>query len=210
MQPMPELTLPAPWRAVALDEADAPALQRFFDDNPLYFETVTGQPAQLGDAVTELQECPPEGWPYTAVWRIGFQRVEAPVMGPAPAASIDAMAHIVADLLAPGVWHLGLFIVATTWHGRGAAPLLHDGLSRWAIGQGARWMRLGVVVGNARAERFWAACGYQPVARRTGIPAGARLNDVTIMARALTGEPIDRYFALIERDRPPGWADPVA
>lgn len=210
MQPMPELTLPAPWRAVALDEADAPALQRFFDDNPLYFETVTGQPAQPGDAAAELQERPPEGWPYTAVWRIGFQRVEAPAAGPAPAASIDAMAHIVADLLAPGVWHLGLFIVATAWHGRGAAPLLHDGLSRWAIGQGARWMRLGVVVGNARAERFWAACGYQRVARRTGIPAGARLNDVTIMARALTGEPIDRYFALIERDRPPGWADPVA
>lgn len=202
MDPIDDLPLPAPWRATALDEADAPVLQRFFDDNPLYFETVSGAPPGPDDALTELRERPPEGWPYSAVWRIGFQ--------PGEAAPLAAMAHLVSDLLAPGVWHLGLFIVATPLHGGGTARLLHEALCRWALARGAHWMRLGVVVGNTRAERFWAAQGYQPVARRSGIPAGERFNDVTMMARPLTGEPIDRYFSLIERDRPPGWTPPPA
>ena len=61
------------------------------------------------------------------------------------------------------------------------------------------------MLGHARAGRFWSACGDLPVARRCDIPAGARVNDVTIMARLQTGDPIDRYCALIARDRPPGW-----
>ena len=63
---------------------------------------------------------------------------------------------VVADLLAEQVWHVGLFIVATgAARQRRAAPRSTALLERWMVDQGAHWLRLGVVRGSARAERFW-------------------------------------------------------
>ncbi len=79
---------------------------------------------------------------------------------------------MVSDLLAPRVWHIGLFIVATARHGSGDAQALHRGLDRWAMSEGAAWLRLGGVQGNARAERFWASLGYFQTRTRSGITIG--------------------------------------
>ncbi len=78
------------------------------------------------------------------------------------------MANVVSDLLATGVWHLGLFIVATRLHGSGAAVLLYDRLEAWMGASGAQWLRLGVVRGNVRAERFWERRAYVEMRERTG------------------------------------------
>ena len=48
-------------------------------------------------------------------------------------------------------------------------------------------MRLGVVEGNARAERFWERCAFTEVRKRHDIEMGARTNTVRVMARPLDG-----------------------
>jgi RimJ/RimL family protein N-acetyltransferase len=106
------------------------------------------------------------------------------------------------DFCVTGVWHLGLFLLASRLHGSGLAGSLHQGLLDWACAQGAQWMRLSVIVGNARAERFWARLGYTEVRRRHGIDTGGRLNNARVMVRALDGQGLDAYLARAPRDQP--------
>jgi GNAT superfamily N-acetyltransferase len=191
--PLADLAVPAGWQAMELRQDDAPRLQRFFDANPEYWITVSGQAADPGEAAHELADRPPEGWPYTRLWHLGW----APEGG-----ELEAVAQTVADLLQPRVWHLGLFIVATAHHGSGMAHALYRALEAWARGRGAAWLRLAVVDGNARAERFWRRQGYQRLVQRHGIPAGPRFNSVWVMAKSLSGAPLDDYLALVPRDQP--------
>lgn len=180
-------------RAVELEAADTPDLQRFFEANPEYFLAVTGQGPTPTEADDEIHGSLPEGWPFTKKWMIGF--VDA-------TDSMVAMANVVSDVLAPGVWHIGLFIVGTPLQGSGAARMLYDHLERWARGLGAQWLRLGVVVGNARAERFWERCAFVEVRRRYGMAMGTRSNTIRVMAKPLDGGTLPDYLALVERDRP--------
>ena len=113
-----------------------------------------------------------------------------------------ALANIITDFFAPTVFHIGTFIVATARHGTGDAQALHRGLERWSAANGAAWMRLGVVRGNARAERFWASAGYLPVRERHGIPMGQRSTTVRNMVKPLQGGSLEDYFALVPRDLP--------
>jgi GNAT superfamily N-acetyltransferase len=137
------------YRAVELGIGDIPRLQRFFELNPEYFFAVNGQPPDPAEAHEEVQGTPPDGWPFTKKWIIGFVDEVGSLVG---------MANLVSDLLAPAVWHIGLFMVATRLHGSGAAQALYQQLECWALGLGAQWLRLGVVQGNTQAERFWERC----------------------------------------------------
>jgi predicted N-acetyltransferase YhbS len=112
------------------------------------------------------------------------------------------MANVSSDFLAPGVWLVGLFMVASSRHGTGIAAEAYAALEAWARGQGARWMRLGVVVGNTRAERFWGRVGYTEVRRRAGVAMGARVNELSVMCKPLDGGSLEQYLALVARDRP--------
>jgi GNAT superfamily N-acetyltransferase len=180
-------------RCIELKPEDAPALQAFFEANPLYFETIGGQPPQPGEALSEITDRPPAGMPHGRVWVLGF--VDA-------AGQLVAMAGVIENLLAQGVWHIGIFIVATARHGRGDAQRLHAAVVDWARTNGAQWMRLGVVAGNERAERFWQRCGYVELRVREGIVMGRLTQTVRVMVKPLAGLPIERYLELVERDRP--------
>jgi GNAT superfamily N-acetyltransferase len=172
-----------------------PRLQRFFDDNPLYFMAVNGQPALPDEAHEEIHGTLPAGWPHTKKWVIGYARADG---------SLAAMANIVSDLLAPGVWHIGTYIVATARHGRGDAHTLYASLEAWAQQHGARWLRLGVVSGNTRAERFWARQGFVDTRLRTGVTMGQLTHTLRVMVKPLAGGSLEQYRALVERDRPEG------
>ena len=180
-------------RAVVLGDDDIAALQQFFERNPDYFWSVNGEAPTADEALREVHASLPDGWPYTWKGTLGFIDAHDELIG---------MANVVTDLLARGVLHIGLFIVAARLHGTGAAQVLHDGLARWAIANGTRWLRLGVVGGNARAERFWLKLGYVDLRLRTGIPMGRRVNDVRVMVKPLTNDKLDDYLALVPRDRP--------
>ena len=172
---------------------DIDLVQRFFEANPEYFLTVNGEGPAPDEAKTEFADLPPPGMPYRAMWLLGFFDREGALIG---------VATIVGDFLQPHVWHVGLFIVASALHGSGVAHALYRRLERWMVEQGARWLRLGVVRGSAKAERFWLRCGYAQVRERGPLAMGKKTNLLRVMAKPLAGGTIDEYLELVERDRP--------
>lgn len=179
-------------RAVALVEADIPELQQFFETNPEYFVAVTGQPPGSGEAHNEFHEDLPPGWPFTRKWLIGFSD-DSQMIG---------MANVISDLLAERVWHIGLFVVATSLHGSGTAQVIYEHLESWMRDQGAEWIRLGVVEGNIRAEHFWERVGYREVRKRSAVEMGLRFNTLRAMVKPLSGGTLQTYLTLVARDRP--------
>lgn len=180
-------------RAFEMEEADIPGLQRFFEANPEYFLRVGGEGPRPAEAATEFADRPPPGWTWTKNWMIRFVDDDGAMAG---------MADVVSDLLAEGVWHIGLFIAATSLHGSGTAQSMYAALESWARGQGARWMRLNVAVGNVAAERFWERLGYLELRRREGVEIGRKVNTMRVMLKPLGADGVEAYLALVPRDRP--------
>ncbi len=200
------LTVPLPaappvgWRIEVLHhdcETDAARVQAFYDANPAYFQSVSGEPALPTDGLEDLRGLPPADWPWTGVWYLGWFD---------PEDRLAAVTDVTSDMLAPSVWHVGLFIVETARHGGGDAQALYRSLEDWARANGARWMRLGVVQGNARAEAFWSRQGYVQMRVREGITFGDVTRTVRTMVKPLDGGSasgtIDAYLAMVARDRP--------
>lgn len=187
---------PSPLRSLIVTDLSVSGeqvLREFFDENPLYFLSVHGEPALPGEAHEEIYGELPVGWAYKHKYVFGYQDSNG---------KLAAMANVISDLLAMGVWHVGTFIVATDRHGTGQAQALYDSIEKWCHTAGARWMRLGVVEGNARAEAFWGRCGYMQVAKREGIVMGQKTNTIRVMAKPLCGQSTNEYYGLVERDRP--------
>lgn len=176
---------------------EVPLLQALFDANPLYFQAVNGRAANADEAQVEFDEQPP---PHlclpgrTRRWFMGLFGADR--------ATLEGVAVVVQDLCAPGVWHVALYLLATTLHGRGAASDTYRALEAWMRHGGAHWLRLGVVAGNARAERFWENQGFIEVRRRHGVDTGGRINDLRVLAKPLAGGTLAEYLALVPRDRP--------
>jgi GNAT superfamily N-acetyltransferase len=183
----------APCRALELGAADVPALQRFFERHPDYFHAVIGQPPRPVEAQEEYDDAPPAGMPYGRRWLLQFVDAGGEMVG---------MASLVSDFLAAGVWHIGLFVVATPLHGQGVAARLYGALERWMAGQGAQWIRLGAVIGNDKAERFWRKHGYVEVRQRAGVAIGQRIHTLRVFAKPLAGGSIAQYLERVARDRP--------
>ena len=176
-----------------LGSDDIAEVQAFFERNPEYFFTVHGEGPRADEAAIEFADLPPAGMAYRAMWMLGFFDSAGALVG---------VATIVADFLVEHVWHVGLFVVATALHGTGAAAVLYARLERWMVDQGARWLRLGVVRGSTRAERFWERCGYVQVRERGPLAMGKKTNLLRVMAKPLAGGTLADYLALVERDRP--------
>ena len=176
---------------------DIPTVQRFLVENPDYSLLVEGEPPAVDAAEKEFAQMPPADWPLKRKWMIGFRDAKGHLI---------AIADVLEDLFVRGVWHLGLFMVATRLHGRGVGRALYESLERWMQSRGCNWIRLGVVVGNARAERFWPQCGYREVRMRLGVPYGRNMNDIRVMVKPLIkgkdAGSLSDYLALVARDRP--------
>jgi RimJ/RimL family protein N-acetyltransferase len=178
-----------------LSRDEVPLLQAFFDANPEYFETINGRRAHPDEATSEFDDLPPAHMTFTGRWMLGLFAKD-------DGARLVGHAGLLSDLCAPGVWHIGLYVLASDRHGHGDAGPMLQALEDWMVGGGARWIRLGVVAGNAKAERFWDKHGYREVRRREGVDTGGRVNDLRVMVKSMQGEPIERYLALVPRDAP--------
>ena len=178
---------------IELEVAHAAPLQALFEENADYFHAIQGAPAGPTEALDELMEPLPEGWSFTRQYRLGWQ---------GRSGELKAMANITSDLLATGVWHIGLFMLQKARHGRGDAPLIFRSIEEWARGQGAHWLRLGVVAGNDRAERFWRSSGFVECRTREGVEMGGQINTVLVMVKPLRGGTLADYVEAVPRDRP--------
>lgn len=173
--------------------ADLPGLQALFEANPAYFQAVNDRLPFADEAEVEFAEMPPAHLPHGERWFAGIFDLSG---------SLQGVLHCVADLAAPGVWHIALLFLATPLHGSGAAHEIHAELVTWMQRCGARWIRLGVVAGNARAERFWQRLGYLPTRVRAGVDTGGKVNDVRMLVKPLAGGNLAQYLALVPRDHP--------
>lgn len=182
-----------PYRAEELVAEDIPALQAFFVDNPEYFIAVNGEPPQANEAEEEFFDQVPSDMSYTRIFRIGFFSNTGKMIG---------MTSVVADLNAYRVWHIALFIIATSLHGSGVATAIHDAMLAWMRQGGAAWVRLGVVEGNVRAERFWQRRGYHETRKRCGVQMGAKVNTLRVMVKSLAGDALQAYLEGVPRDHP--------
>lgn len=179
--------------AFELSPEDAPAVQAAYEATPSYFRITLGEEPGADAARKTFELRPPPDMAYSRKRVIGFRT---------GGTELDAVADVIEDLLAPRVWHVGLFLVAERLHGTGFAQRAYAALEGWMAGGGARWLRLGVVEGNDRAERFWKSRGYRLVRQREGVAMGRKVNRLLVMAKPLAGATLDEYFALVQRDRP--------
>jgi GNAT superfamily N-acetyltransferase len=176
-----------------LAASEVPLLQELFEANPEYFILVNGRRPNADEAQVEFDELPPAHLTYNKRWFLGlFDR----------ARDLAGVAVVVSDFCATGVWHIALLLLATRLHGRGAAGSIYDALEVWMRRQGAKWLRLGVVEGNARAERFWAKCGFCEVRTRLGVDTGGRVNNVRVLVKSLDTAAISGYLNRVPRDQP--------
>jgi GNAT superfamily N-acetyltransferase len=184
----------ADWIASEADRSDAAELQAFYEANPEYYQVTHGHAPAPDTALQGFDFRPPADMPYTALqmWLIR-ERDSGRLVGEVSVAT---------DLMAPGVTHLGFFMVATSRHGTGFAAEVYASYEAWAIGQGARWLRLGVVEGHRRARRFWLRQGYVEVCRRLDYVLGDLSHTLLVMVKPLAADTLDEYVGAVPRDRP--------
>lgn len=182
------------FEARELTEDDLVALQDFFVANPEYFLAFNGMPPRPDEARQEFEDRPPPEIPFSRAYTIGFLASSGPFV---------AMASVLSGFVAMQVWHIGFFLLATSLHGTGTAMALYSGLEQWMKEEGALWLRLGVVAGNSKAERFWEKAGYTEVKRRAGMQLGNLTHTVRVLVKPMGSAGLEEYFRLIVRDRPP-------
>jgi RimJ/RimL family protein N-acetyltransferase len=180
-------------RARVLRADEVPALQRLFEANPEYFLAIHGIPPRADEAQQEFDDVPPAWMNYGARWVIGLVDEAGALVG---------TAGVLSDFLVPGVWHVGLFMLASERHGSGLAAALYSAMEAWMQRGGARWVRLGVVQGNAKAEAFWAKMGFIETRKRFDADTGVRRHTLRVCVKPLAGQTVEGYLALMERDRP--------
>jgi GNAT superfamily N-acetyltransferase len=188
------MLFPVPGHHVRLLAAhDVARLQAFFVANPAYFLAVHGEPAQAQEAQQAWEDRPPADIAHARQDLVGCFD---------PAGELVAMASVTAGMVDPQVWHLGLFIVATHLHGQGLAPAFYAGLEHWVRHLGALWLRLGVVKGHARAERFWLRQGFEPLRERGPVQMGRLTQTLRVMVKPLATLGLPSYLDRVARDRP--------
>jgi GNAT superfamily N-acetyltransferase len=181
------------FRAVELAESAAPRLQAFFEANPEYSLLADGTLPSANRALENIRGRPPEGYAYSSVSMLAWNDAVGDMV---------AMSNVVFDLLAPRVFHIGLFMTATKHWGEGIGRECHAALEQGARDAGMAWMRLGVIVGNTRAEDFWRRTGYVETRQRHGVQYGNLTHSLRVMVKPLVGGDMSDYLKLVARDNP--------
>ncbi len=178
---------------VELTVDDIPALQAFYSANPGYSQLVMGRAPRPTEAYDDFHDLPPAEFPMNKKLMIGLVDGDRHLIG---------VADIVSDLFAKDVWHIGFFMVAESRHGSGVARQFYQALEQWMEQNGARWLRLGVVLGNRRGEMFWRRSGFAQVRTREDYQLGDLRHTLLVMAKPLGANSLVAYLECVARDRP--------
>lgn len=165
--------------------------------NPEYWLRVSGAPPGPREAEEELASRPPPELSWREHFNLGLWQEDARTEP-----LLQGFVMLDSDLVLPGCWHIALFLMATSLHGSGLGQRWYEALEAWTRQQGAQWLRLGVVLGNTPAERFWVRQGFAELRQRQGVVAGERRNTVRVMLKPLGQAGAADYLARVPRDRP--------
>jgi GNAT superfamily N-acetyltransferase len=168
-------------------------IQAFIEANPEYWMLTHGHAPLADDAARSFDWRPPA--------EMGYSEHLSLLVRHSSTREILAQVDVAADLLATGVYHLGFFMTATRTHGSGFAHRLYEAYERWALDHGARWLRLGVVEVNRRAEAFWRRLGYLEVKRKADYVLGDRSHVLITMVKPVRGETLVGYLDAVPHDR---------
>jgi RimJ/RimL family protein N-acetyltransferase len=184
----------ASWLAVLAECSSVDEVQAFYEANPEYWRITHGHAPLPEEAAEGFGFRPPTEMPYRD-WQIWLVRDRN-------SRRIVGELSVAIDLLAPGVFHLGFFIIESARQGSGFAGEVHAAYEAWAVTQGARWLRLGVVAANKRAEAFWRRRGYIEVKRREGYTLGTLTHQLIVMAKPVPPNTLADFLLAVPRDRP--------
>jgi hypothetical protein len=178
-------------RELLLDELST--LQALFEANPEYFVTVNGKAPDTGEAIREFNEMPPAHLTFGTRWFAGvFDKAQR----------LCGAIILVHDLSAKGVWHIALFFMEARLRGTGAAQEVYASLEEVSYSSHAQWLRLAVIDGNLRAERFWIRQGYSEVRKRQLQNPSGEIKTSKVMVKPLRGGTLAEYLHLVPRDAP--------
>ena len=107
------------------------------------------------------------------------------------------------DLLAPGVFHLGFFIIESARQGSGLAARVHAAYEAGPSAQGARWLRLGVVACEYARRSILAATGYIEVRRREGYALGSLTHQLIVMVKPVPPNTLADFLLAVPRPTRP-------
>lgn len=172
---------------------DIAEIQAFTESNPEYWLLTHGHPPEPDDAARSFEWRPPAEMVYSEHFWFLVRDVSTQ--------EIIGQIGVATDLLAAGVYHLGFFMTAARTHGTGFAQRLYEAYERWAIDRGARWLRLGVVEVNRRAEAFWRRVGYVETRRQDNYVLGDLSHVLITMVKPMSGEALREYLEAVPRDR---------
>lgn len=140
-----------------------------------YFQLQDGEAATLADVIEMFSDVPDEK-----------SAMDQTVLGWRDDGRLYALAAILRDFPADGIWYLGFMIVDPAKRRQGIGRSIYQTIEQWAAGRGAREMRLSVLEVNEGADRFWRSLGYKEL-RRVGPHTFKTLRHRRIeLARALS------------------------
>ncbi|SKA96785.1 Acetyltransferase (GNAT) domain-containing protein [Caloramator quimbayensis] len=93
---------------------------------------------------------------------------------------LAGIVDIVRDFPDAGEWMLGLMLIKIDERGNGLGRNVHRALSEWASNLGAKSFRIGVVIDNHKAMKFWSNLGYKKI-KEVDMEFTAKKHTVNVM-----------------------------
>jgi GNAT superfamily N-acetyltransferase len=178
---------------------DADAIWAFVQANPEYELLVSGEMPSREQALEDFfDRGPPPDMTFTALHKLLVFNKAAD----GEAAGLAGRIDVCTDLMAAGVWHIGLFQIATADWGSGRAQALYAALEDWMMTGGAQMLRLSVADQNPRARRFWERNGYALWHTRSGVQMGRRSNVLHTLLKPVGVMTLDDYRRAVPGDAP--------
>jgi GNAT superfamily N-acetyltransferase len=154
---------------------DAVRLQALFDVCADYALIVDGEPFSPTAAEEEFTAGPP-GKALDDKFVYGLVD---------PHGEIAGLLEGMRDYPEPGVWWIGLLLLAPEVRGQGVGRRLIEGFIEYARLQGAVRLMLGVVEENRAAYRFWEQMEFTRVRTTEPRPFGRKVHAVHVMELAV-------------------------
>ena len=160
----------------SLTPADAPAIQRLYEQCLDYCLLVDGHPPSSGAAVEEFSSAPP-GKSLADKFLFGIG---------GPLGELAGLLDCVRGYPDETTWWIGLLLFAPEARAHGLGSATVRGFANYAQAHGAQALMLGVVDENTRAYAFWMRQGFEPARTTEPRQFGVKTHAVHVMRRALT------------------------